>query len=111
MTPRDVVIAGQVALAVYALLLAGGGYMGYAKAGSRPSLIAGTASAAVALLALALTFLGGFGFWIGLILSVALTIMFGVRLSKTGKFMPSGMLLILSVAMIGMMGWALRNLG
>lgn len=111
MDPRQIVTLGQVALAVYALLLAVGGYIGYAKAGSRPSLIAGTASAAVALIALALTFLGGFGFWIGLILAVALAMMFAARFFRTKKFMPSGMLWALSLVMIGLMGWALRNLG
>ncbi len=111
MDPRSIVITGQVALGVYALLLGAGGYMGYARAGSRPSLIAGMASAVVALIALGLTFLGGFGFWIGLILAVALTGMFAVRFRKSARFMPSGMLCGLSVVMIGLMAWALRNLG
>lgn len=111
MDPRSVVVLGQAALAVYALLLAAGGYVGYVKAGSRPSLIAGSASAAVALVALALTFAGGFGFWIGLILAAALAAMFAIRFRKTGKFMPSGMLLGVSVIMIGLMSMALRSLG
>lgn len=109
MDPRSVVVLGQAALAVYAILLAAGGYIGYAKAGSRPSLIAGSASAAIALVALALTFLNGFGFWIGLILAVALTATFAARFRKTGKFMPSGMLCAMSVIIIGLMGWALRS--
>lgn len=111
MDPRSVVVLGQVSLAIYALLLAVGGYIGYAKAGSRPSLIAGSASAAVAVVALALTFAGGLGFWVGLILAAALTAMFAIRLRKTGKFMPSGMLLGMSVIMIGLMSMALRSLG
>ena len=111
MDPRSVVVLGQAALAVYAILLAAGGYIGYAKAGSRPSLIAGSASAVVALVALALTFSGGVGFWVGLILAAALTAMFTFRFRKTGKFMPSGMLVGVSVIMIGLMSMALRSLG
>lgn len=38
MTP----ILGQSALVTYALMLGAGGFMGYRKAGSKPSLIAGT---------------------------------------------------------------------
>jgi uncharacterized membrane protein (UPF0136 family) len=111
MSPHGVVILGQIALGVYALLLAVGGTIGYAKAGSRPSLIAGAASAVVALLALGLTWLGGLGFWLGLVLALVLTIVFAIRLRKTGKMMPAGMLCGLSVVMIGLMTWALRNLG
>jgi uncharacterized membrane protein (UPF0136 family) len=110
MSPANVVILGQTALGVYALLLAVGGYIGYAKAGSRPSLIAGSASAIVAVVALGLTWLGGFGFWIGLFLAAALTLMFAIRFKKTGKFMPSGMLCAVSVFMIGLMSWALGSL-
>ncbi len=100
---------GQAALGIYALLLAVGGYVGYAKAGSKPSLIAGLGSAAVAGLALALTFAGHYGYVVGMVLAIALLAMFGVRFRKTGKFMPSGMLLGLSVVVIGLMGWALST--
>jgi len=104
------VVLGQAALAFYALLLAVGGYIGFAKAGSRPSLIAGTVSALLAIVAEALTLAGSFGFWIGLILAAALTAVFAIRFRKTGKFMPSGMLVGVSVVMIGLMGWALASL-
>lgn len=111
MEPRHIIIAGQLALGVYALLLIVGGYIGYVKAGSRPSLIAGTISGIIALVALGLTWLGGFGFWIGLVLASALTVMFAIRFRKSGKFMPSGMLAAVSLLMIGMMVLALRHLG
>ncbi|MDB5349101.1 MAG: hypothetical protein JWN86_348 [Planctomycetota bacterium] len=105
--PTTVVMVGQVALLVYAVLLGVGGLIGFLKAGSRPSLIAGLSSAAIAMLSLGLTWLGGLGFWLGLILAVLMTGTFAVRFRKTGKFMPSGMLAVMSLVMIGLMGWAI----
>ena len=119
----DARMIGHLALGAYVLLLAAGGVIGFVKAGSRPSLIAGLGSAAVALLALVLTIPashhhdgllpadGGTrnGYVLGLILSAALLAMFGVRYRKTGKFMPSGMLLGVSLVMVGLMGWAVST--
>ncbi len=65
----------------------------------------------VALIGLALTFLGGLGFWVGLILAVAMVLVFGMRYAKTGKFMPAGLLILASLAICGLMPWAIANLG
>jgi uncharacterized membrane protein (UPF0136 family) len=96
---------GQVTLGIYALLLAVGGVIGYVKAGSRPSLIAGSISALAALLALGLSIGNNrMGVPLGLILSIALFVLFGYRYAvKTRKFMPSGLLAVASLFVLAVM--------
>ena len=107
---EPLVQVAMVSLAVYALLLGGGGFFGYYKAGSKPSLIAGTATAAVALASFGLAFSGIGGFWLGLILAVMMIAMFAIRYRKSGRFMPSGMLAVLSVVEAVLLGLAISRL-
>ena len=96
-------LAGQVTLSIYAVLLAVGGYIGYSKAGSKPSLIAGLASAAAAILALGLSFQNAkWGMGLGFLLALLLTFFFGHRFAvKTQKFMPAGLLALVSLVVLG----------
>jgi uncharacterized membrane protein (UPF0136 family) len=98
-------IAGQTTLGIYAVLLAVGGIIGFKKAGSRPSLIAGLASAVAAIAALLLSFQSPiWGMVLGSVLSVVLSLFFGYRfLVKTRKFMPAGLLAVVSLAVLGIM--------
>jgi uncharacterized membrane protein (UPF0136 family) len=98
-------VVGQVTLGIYALLLAVGGVIGYLKAGSRPSLIAGSISALAALLALGLSIGNNrLGVPLGLILSITLFVLFGYRYAvKTRKFMPSGLLAVASLVVLAVM--------
>jgi uncharacterized membrane protein (UPF0136 family) len=98
-------LVGQITLGIYALLLALGGVIGYLKAGSRPSLIAGSISALAALIALGLSARGNrLGVPLGLLLSIALVVLFGYRYAvKTRKFMPSGLLAVLSLVVLAVM--------
>jgi len=90
--------ACQTVLGVYALLLAVGGVIGYTKAGSRPSLIAGILSALATLAAIFLTTVNPqLGLAIGAVLALLLTGFFGSRFAKTRKFMPGGMMAVVSV--------------
>jgi uncharacterized membrane protein (UPF0136 family) len=95
-------IAGQAALAVYALLLAVGGIIGYTKAGSKPSLIAGLASAVAAIFALVLSFQNlPLGMGTAGLISAVLCAFFGRRyLVTTRKFMPAGLLAVVSLAVL-----------
>ena len=40
------------------------------------------------------------------IVSLALGILFAVRFRKTGKFLPAGMMLLVSLAVVILFGWA-----
>jgi uncharacterized membrane protein (UPF0136 family) len=94
--------AGQISLGIYAVLLAVGGVIGYTKAGSKPSLIAGLGSAAAAILALVLSFQNAsWGMGLGALVALVLAIFFGYRYAaKTRKFMPAGLLAVVSVIVL-----------
>ncbi|MDG3006808.1 TMEM14 family protein [Paludisphaera mucosa] len=89
----------RILLGLYALLLGVGGYVGYKKAGSKPSLYAGVGSAALCLLALLFSFLHAErGLQAGAAVALALTIFFNFRfVAGTRKLMPAGMLAIISL--------------
>ena len=95
-------VAGQVILGVYAVLLGVGGIIGYTKAGSRPSLIAGLGSALAALFALMLSLQNTrWGMGLGALLAILLAAFFGYRFAvKTRKFMPAGLLAVVSVVVL-----------
>ncbi|WP_435007767.1 TMEM14 family protein [Tundrisphaera lichenicola] len=90
-------LIGQVALGIYGFLLIVGGIIGYRKAGSRPSLIAGSLSGIVAFAALAVSTRSLLGFQIGAALAALMLVVFDIRYFKTRKFMPSGLLAALSL--------------
>jgi len=82
---------------VYIVLLMAGGLMGFIKAKSKVSLITSTLFAA--LLALCATGIIR-PFYIADILVGLLLVVFGIRFAKGRKFMPSGLMLGLSAAVL-----------
>jgi uncharacterized membrane protein (UPF0136 family) len=87
----------NIILWIYIVLLVVGGYMGYAKAGSKVSLImAGAFAALLAVCNLVPSLQFG---RIGLadILLILLLVVFAMRLYKTGNFMPAGMMLVVTL--------------
>jgi uncharacterized membrane protein (UPF0136 family) len=91
---------------IYIILLLIGGVIGFLKAGSKVSLI--TSSIAAALLILAtlpgvLTVAARRN--LADVIMAVLLVVFAIRLAKTKKFMPSGMLLVITLAAL-----ALRHL-
>ena len=99
-------LVGHVTLGIYAALLAVGGIVGFVKAGSRPSLIAGLVSAAAALVSLWFAVLRSpLGFPLGMALSIVLFIFFGYRYALRNRlFMPNGMMAVVSLIVLGVMG-------
>lgn len=94
-------IVGLAVLAVYAFLLGVGGVMGFVKAGSRPSLIAGLISAALAVGCLILMVPDpALGRNLGMLLALLLGVFFGYRYAVRPKFMPSGLMAIISGAVL-----------
>ncbi|WZO98816.1 TMEM14 family protein [Isosphaeraceae bacterium EP7] len=88
----------QLSLAIYGLLLAVGGYIGFRKAGSTASLRAGLIAGVLAFIgAGTVTDNGVLGLKFGAFVAGAMGIIFAIRLAKTKKFMPSGLLLGLSL--------------
>ena len=75
------------------------------QARSRPSLITGLASAVVALVALWFSTLRSpFGFPLGMTLAVVLFVFFGYRYAlRNRQFMPSGMMAVVSLVVLGVM--------
>ncbi|MCR4336709.1 MAG: TMEM14 family protein [Candidatus Omnitrophica bacterium] len=83
---------------LYGLFLLVGAFFGW-KAGSKPSLIMGIASSVFVFFGTALMTVNvKHGFLALSLISGALTFVFLARLLKTQKIMPSGMLLLVTVA-------------
>jgi uncharacterized membrane protein (UPF0136 family) len=98
-------LVGQIVLGIYGVLLAIGGLIGYFKAGSRPSLIAGLLSAVAAFVALGLSAARHqLGIPLGLLLSTVLFVLFGYRYAiRNRKFMPSGLLAVVSLVVLAIL--------
>jgi uncharacterized membrane protein (UPF0136 family) len=82
---------------IYIVLLLVGGLFGYLKAGSKVSLITSAVSAALLVITqvnglLAPTLARGMAD----VIMAALVVVFAIRLAKTKKFMPSGLMLALT---------------
>ena len=91
---------------IYVVLLLLGGLFGFYKGKSKISLITSVVSAAL----LVLTTLRGifepaFARDLANLIMAALLVVFAIRLAKTKKFMPSGLMLVLTILVL-----ALRNL-
>jgi uncharacterized membrane protein (UPF0136 family) len=84
----------NIVLWIYIVLLVVGGMIGYLKAGSKASIIASVSFAA----ALSLSAMGIiFQPHVADIILAVLLVFFGMKLAKSKKFMPSGMMLVMTL--------------
>jgi uncharacterized membrane protein (UPF0136 family) len=91
---------------VYIVLLLIGGLIGFFKANSKVSLITSAIFAALLVLtAVPGVFQPGFGRGLANVIMAVLLVVFAVRLAKTRKLMPSGLMLFVTIAAL-----ALQNL-
>jgi uncharacterized membrane protein (UPF0136 family) len=89
----------DIVLWVYIVLLVVGGLIGFLKAKSKASLITSVASAA--LLSLCATGIVFQPYMADILLAVLL-VLFAWRLTESKKFMPSGLMLVLTVVTLGL---------
>ena len=91
---------------IYIVLLLAGGLIGFFKAGSKVSLVSSAASAALLILCTVGIFTASVATALINIVMALLIVVFAIRLAKTRKFMPSGLMLVVTVAAL-----ALRHFG
>ncbi len=90
----------------YIVLLLVGGLIGFFRAKSKVSLITSAVfAAALVLTVVPGVFQPGFARGLANVIMALLLVVFAIRLAKTRKFMPSGLMLVLTIAAL-----ALQNL-
>jgi uncharacterized membrane protein (UPF0136 family) len=89
----------------YVLLLLAGGLIGFFTARSKVSLIASAISAALLILTRIGIFEPSFGRKLADIIMVVLLVIFAMRLAKSKKFIPSGLMLVLTVLVLAMLNF------
>ncbi|VXD23153.1 conserved membrane hypothetical protein [Planktothrix serta PCC 8927] len=101
---------GIIAAIAYGLLAIVGGIIGYTKAKSKISLFAGCSTGILLILGGIIQIQGiSWGLIFSIVMSVFLIITFISRLLKTGKFMPSGLMIIAGFIAVAMMGYQLQT--
>jgi uncharacterized membrane protein (UPF0136 family) len=95
---------GVVAAFAYGILAIIGGIIGYRKANSKASLISGSVSGVLLLIATFIQILGqAWGLSLASVITGVLVIFFAFRLIKTRKFMPAGLMALLGVVALATM--------
>ncbi|MBD2195624.1 MULTISPECIES: TMEM14 family protein [Calothrix] len=95
---------GIFAAFVYGTLALIGGIMGYVQAQSKVSLISGSISGLLIVIAAVMQLNGQFwGLLLATVVTAALVVFFCLRLAKTRKFMPSGLMASLGMVALVLM--------
>lgn len=87
-----------VAVFAYGILAIVGGIIGYIQANSKVSLISGTISGLLLVIAGFFQLQGqGWAAILAAVVTAVLVVVFAVRFAKTRKFMPAGLMVILGI--------------
>lgn len=89
---------GIIAAIAYGILAIIGGIVGYVQAQSKASLISGSVSGLLLIFGGIMQLQGQRGLILAAVVTAVLIIVFGIRLAKTRKFMPAGLMTILGIA-------------
>ncbi len=90
---------GIIAAFAYGILALIGGIIGYLQARSKPSLISGAISGALLIFSGIMQLQGqSWGLILAAVVTALLVVVFIVRLQKTKKFMPAGLMTACGVA-------------
>ncbi len=93
-----------VAAIAYGILAIIGGIIGYIQARSKASLISGIISGVLLIIGGVMQLQGqSWGLILASVVTVCLIIVFAMRLTKTRKFMPAGLMTVLGVAALVIM--------
>jgi uncharacterized membrane protein (UPF0136 family) len=94
---------------IYIIVLLIGGLIGFLKAKSKVSLITSAVFAAILILTtLRSVFQPGFALGLANVTLVVLLLVFAVRLGKTKKFMPSGLILVATIVVLALLNLKFR---
>ena len=93
-----------IAAIAYGILAIIGGIIGYKKAGSKISLISGSVSGLLLIISGIIQIMGmDWGLIFSTIITTILVITFIVRLVKTRKMMPSGLMIVTGIVAVAVM--------
>ncbi|MGF2039858.1 MAG: TMEM14 family protein [Nostoc sp. CmiVER01] len=93
-----------IAAFAYGILAIAGGIIGYIQARSKVSLLSGSISGLLLVLAAFFQLQGqSWGSILAVVVTGVLVVVFAVRLAKTRKFMPAGLMTILGMVALGVM--------
>ncbi|MEH2196195.1 MAG: TMEM14 family protein [Nostoc sp.] len=93
-----------IAAFAYGILAIAGGVIGYIQARSKISLLSGSISGLLLILAAYFQLQGQtWGSILAVLVTAVLVVVFAVRLAKTRKFMPAGLMTILGMVALAVM--------